>query len=313
MTREKDMESKTSRALPAPEYSQLPEVSSAWGTEAPEAVDVGPDTAKAVPGPYVSSDGNWLPPQYPKPPFQASRSPFPIATDPNSPGHGFSTASTKQDGEGSRKKTILILSILVGVLAAAVVGLATATGLMARRASNAESANPQQAINGTCPTVTTTAATATATTTVVISTTGASDPPAPVVDLSNGCSDRNERISGTTYTTQIFGKVGFIRYCNAQLKEFPIYGMLTLDFEACMDACAAWSSKGPEVLGEDNPNAICGGVRFVPAWTNRTLAWATNARGNCFLHKTPQTVDDLMEPDLKDKVPCHAAILVEKR
>jgi hypothetical protein len=89
--------------------------------------------------------------------------------------------------------------------------------------------------------------------------------------------------------------------------------MLTLDFEACMDACAAWSSRGRDVLGKDNPNAICGGVRFVPAWTNKTVAWATNARGNCFLHKTPQTVEDLKEPDLKNKVPCHAAILVEKR
>jgi hypothetical protein len=180
---------------------------------------------------------------------------------------------------------------------------------MARRASDAENANPQQATNGTCSTVTTTATTTT--TAVVASTSGAS--PVPVVDLSNGCSDKNERISGTTYTTQIFGKVSFIRYCNAQPKEFPIYGMLTLDFEACMDACAAWSSRGRDVLGKDNPNAICGGVRFVPAWTNRTVAWATNARGNCFLHKTPQTVEDLKEPDLKNKVPCHAAILVEKR
>ena len=194
------MESKVPRGPPAPEYSQLPEVSAGFGTEAPEAVDMGLDTPKAAPGTYLSSDGNWIPPQYPKPPLHASRSPFPIPTYLDSPAHGYSARSTQGDGEGSRKKTIVILSILVGILAAAVVGLATATGLMARRASDAESANPpQQAVNGTCPTVTTT--TTTTTTATVVSATGTNSP-APVVDLSNGCSDKNERISGTTYTTQ---------------------------------------------------------------------------------------------------------------
>ncbi|KAH6640178.1 hypothetical protein F5144DRAFT_87683 [Chaetomium tenue] len=307
------METKTPPGPPAPEYSQLPEVSASFGTDAPEAVEMGLDSAKAVTGPYLTLDSNWIPPQYPKPPVQASRSPFPIPTSAyaDSPAHGYSTRSTMGDGEGSRQKTVLILSILVGVLAAAVVGLATATGLMAKRANDAETANlSQNAVDGTFSTVTTTATTTTTATVIAVSGTAS---PVPIIDLSNGCGDKNEKISGTTYTTQIFGKVSYVRYCNAQLKQFPIYGMLTLDFEACMDACAAWSSKGREILGKDNPNAICGGVRFVPAWTNRTLAWATNARGNCFLHKSPQTVDDLQDPDLKDKVPCHAAILVEKR
>ena len=163
---------------------------------------MGLDTMKTAPGLYLPSDGSWIPPQYPNPPLHASRSPFPIPADPNSPAHGFSTHSTRLegDGEGSRKKTIVILSILVGILAAAVVGLATATGLMARRASDAESANlPQQAVDGTCSTITTTATT---TTTATVLSASGTNSPVPVVDLSNGCSDKNERITGTTYTTQ---------------------------------------------------------------------------------------------------------------
>lgn len=199
------MESKSPRGPPAPEYSQLPEVSAAFGTEAPEAVEMGLDSATAVPAPYLPShaDNNWIPPQYPKPPLHASHTPFPISTAAyaDSPAHGFSTRSTMGgDGEAPRRKTVLILSILVGFLAAAVVGLATATGLMARRASDAESVNvAQNAVDGTCSAITTTATTTT--TATVISASGTSSP-IPVVDLSNGCSDKNERISGTTYTTQ---------------------------------------------------------------------------------------------------------------
>jgi hypothetical protein len=88
--------------------------------------------------------------------------------------------------------------------------------------------------------------------------------------------------------------------------------MLTLDFEACMDACAAWSAHGATVLGKDNTNATCGGVRFVPAWTDRAVAYKRNARGNCFLQSAPQSVDSLTKPDLAGDVTCHAAILVEK-
>jgi hypothetical protein len=103
-----------------------------------------------------------------------------------------------------------------------------------------------------------------------------------------------------------------MRHCNFQLHEFPIYGMLTPDFDACMDACAAWSYKGKDILGDKNPNAICGGVRFVPAWTDKTVAYNTNARGNCFLHSAPQKSGDLRKPNLKNGVTSHAAIVIEK-
>jgi hypothetical protein len=92
---------------------------------------------------------------------------------------------------------VLILSILVGILAAAVVGLGAATGLMAKRANDAESANPQAIVGGSsCPLQPTT-------TTVVVSASGTNEPVAvPVGDVSNGCGEENEQISGTTYTTR---------------------------------------------------------------------------------------------------------------
>jgi hypothetical protein len=68
---------------------------------------------------------------------------------------------------------------------------------MAKRANDAESANPQAIVGGSsCPLQPTT-------TTVVVSASGTGEPVAvPVGDVSNGCGEENEQISGTTYTTR---------------------------------------------------------------------------------------------------------------
>ncbi|KAK4148350.1 hypothetical protein C8A00DRAFT_19811, partial [Chaetomidium leptoderma] len=270
-----------SRYTSAPEFSQLPEVSTGSSGDAPEVV-LDQDTAKEARGP----PSPWL---------------FPIHLTP----------SDTQDGPSPRRTTVLILSIIVGVLAAAVVGLAAATGVMAKRANEAQSANAQLAVDGTCPPVTATTTTTTTATAIMTSPDGTSSPIAvEVVDISNGCDDKNQRVTGTTYTTPIFNKITFVKYCHSQPKQFPIYGMISPTFEDCMDACAAWTYRGRSVVGQKNANAVCGGVRFVPAWRNKTVAYHINARGNCFLQAAPQTKQDLETPALSQGVTCHAAVVV---
>jgi hypothetical protein len=75
-----------------------------------------------------------------------------------------------------------------------------------------------------------------------------------------------------------------------------------------MDACAVWSMSCPDNFGF-HTNATCGGVRFVPAWSDRNLAYNHTARGNCFLHASVN-VADLKEPDLLGGVTCHSALVV---
>lgn len=88
-----------------------------------------------------------------------------------------------------------------------------------------------------------------------------------------------------------------------------MFGMLTQDFETCMDTCASWTSKGDDVIGTNEINSKCGGVRFVPAWTDRTEACNKQARGNCFLQGGRQTRDRLQKPDLAEGVTCHAGLV----
>ncbi|KAK4147263.1 uncharacterized protein C8A04DRAFT_34008 [Dichotomopilus funicola] len=338
--------------LQSPEYSHLPEVSSAWtGVQAPEPLSRPPHhphnnihhntgspkeiytTGVAALPPGAGEGGRqtglpWLPPGYNAAVLAAQQQ---AAADGGAggdiPDNGSEKGSRRSGSSNNNKRTIVILSVLVALLAAAVVGLATAAGLLAKRVNEAEAEVAAAAAattggntatsegvcvgasDGTGTGTTGDVATTTVTTTVRATATGTAQG-SPVVDVSNGCSDRDERISGTNYKTQIFHQKTFTRYCNSQPKAFPIYGMLTLDFEACMDACAAWSDH-PEILGPGNTNATCGGVRFVPAWTDRAVAYKSNARGNCFLQAAPQTTKDLMKPDLTDRVTCHAAILVK--
>jgi hypothetical protein len=107
----------------------------------------------------------------------------------------------------------------------------------------------------------------------------------------------------------VFDQVQFVRHCNREPIDFPMFGMLTQDFETCMDACASWTWKGADVIGADKLNSKCGGVRFVPAWTNRTEAYNKQARGNWFLQAGRQTMDKLKKPNLADGVTCHAGLV----
>ncbi|GAB1315382.1 hypothetical protein MFIFM68171_05592 [Madurella fahalii] len=151
-------------------------------------------------------------------------------------------ASASRDEPNPRKTAVRILSILVGVLTVAVVGLAVATGVIAKRAGDAESLNVQLGLAETCPLPTTTTTIATATVTaMVFPPTGQNSPiTVPVDPITTGCAAKDEKISGTTYTTELYGKITFARYCNLETRYFPFYALAAASFEACLDACAAY-------------------------------------------------------------------------
>ncbi|KAF6815451.1 hypothetical protein CSOJ01_03534 [Colletotrichum sojae] len=187
---------------------------------------------------------------------------------------------------------VFLLSVIIAILAAAVIGLAAGTGVGASRANDALerlAAMEASATQGSS-TVTVTATTPSSTATSFAS-------------ISNNCSNEDETTTGQTYTTDFFDKVTFTMHCNTNAPNPPLMSLFTANFNNCMDACAAFSSyeKG------FNGNATCAGVSFIPLWTTRQGAVAGKAPGNCYLKPGPQTQAGLETPNIGTE--CHAAIL----
>lgn len=141
-------------------------------------------------------------------------SPYPAVASPYS-----QQATLDQDPSAKRSKgvlcgcslLVLVLSCIIAILSAAVIGLAAGTGVEANRANDATSRLAALNTSGS-------AATATKTVT-------ASAPTAtPFNKLDGGCSDNPNGVSGTQYTS-------FPRKFNRQERESP---------ELCR------SAKGPE-------------------------------------------------------------------
>ncbi|OHE95735.1 hypothetical protein CORC01_09019 [Colletotrichum orchidophilum] len=189
---------------------------------------------------------------------------------------------------------VFLLSVIIAVLAAAVIGLAAGTGVEASRANNAiqelaaMSASATSGGSAATTTVTVTSASATAT---------------GFAALTNGCSNSDETTTGQTYTTDFFGKKTFTMYCNFNAPNPPLMSLFTANFNNCMDACAAFTNYEPGFEG----NATCTGVSFIPLWTTRSGAVEGNAPGNCYLKPGKQTKAGLETPNIGTE--CHAAIM----
>jgi hypothetical protein len=76
--------------------------------------------------------------------------------------------------------------------------------------------------------------------------------------------------------------------------------------DSCIDACSSYSMYTPRFFGSSH-NTTCGGVSFVPLWTDKAIAQNGTAPGNCYLKPTPQNVAGLNLPTIGTE--CHAAIL----
>ncbi|KAK0726294.1 hypothetical protein B0T21DRAFT_385596 [Apiosordaria backusii] len=243
--------------------------------------------------------------------------------------------SSSTPSAGPNRK-VTILSVLVGILAVAVVALAAATGLMAKRAGDKDvqiasmNAQLQSAGVDSSPSSEGSGGAAaaekeTATVTVIApaatgtGSSGSGSPPSTsaflVGDVSNGCNAKGEKITGTDYTTKLYGKVTFRRYCNQKTISDPIYAMHTPDFETCLEACASWSQALPYVFADvsdkNRVNVTCSAVNFVPKWTDKNESARKQARGNCYLKSGEQTEEKSLRASGSDPVG-HTAIVIKQ-
>ncbi|KAL6407278.1 hypothetical protein AUP68_10107 [Ilyonectria robusta] len=204
----------------------------------------------------------------------------------------YQPAPSSAGGKGGKRFTcgcslvVLILSIIIAVLSAAVIGLAAGTGIAT---SNYNNANQKlEALSSSYASImTVTASSAPAT-------------PTSYSDITNGCSDTDETTTGQTYTSQFFNNATYTMYCNRDAANAPLFSLFTGNFDGCMEACTAWNN-----FNSTNANT-CRAVSFIPLWTNITVARNGNAAGDCFLKPKPQRKADLTTPNIGTE--CHAAI-----
>ncbi|KAI0847511.1 hypothetical protein F5Y00DRAFT_241012 [Daldinia vernicosa] len=188
---------------------------------------------------------------------------------------------------------VFILSIIIALLSTAVIGLAAGTGVEASRANDAEAR--LAALSASPATVTVTAPGPTATDSSAI---------------DKGCSTNSAGVTGTTYESQFFNNPTFKIYCNSDAPNNPLSSLFVGNFDDCIDACASYSFYIPSDFASNSTsgNATCAGVSFIPAWTNRTVAFDGDAPGNCYLKPGPQNQTALNNPNIGGSA-VHAAIL----
>lgn len=109
-------------------------------------------------------------------------------------------------------------------------------------------------------------------------------------------------------TSTVLGNTNFTIYCNRDAPGDPFMSLFTANMYTCIDACSAYSIYTPKFFGSGK-NTTCGGISFIPLWTNLTAAKDGTAPGNCYLKPTPQNVTGLNIPNIGTE--CHAAILTE--
>ncbi|KAM0283087.1 hypothetical protein ACHAQH_002690 [Verticillium albo-atrum] len=133
--------------------------------------------------------------------------------------------------------------------------------------------------------------------------------------LTLGCSDEDEKTSGTEYTTHwtVADKVSFTMFCNFNAPPLaPLLALAVPDFDRCMDACAMYTRyiKGTFESESDSVNATCTAISFVPGWTSKEAAANANVEGNCYLKSGPQRRSAL-EPVKPGIGETHAALLAD--
>ncbi|KAI5868380.1 hypothetical protein GGS23DRAFT_545190 [Durotheca rogersii] len=187
---------------------------------------------------------------------------------------------------------VLILSVIIAILSAAVIGLAAGTGVEASRANDAEARLAEMVASP-----------------VTLTVTAPSPSPTGFSAIDKGCSTNSAGVTRTKYRSQFFNTPTFTIYCNSDAPNPPLQSLFVANFDDCIDACASYSFYIPS----DFPNATalnttCVGLSFIPAWTNRDFAFDGNAPGNCYLKPGPQNETALRTPNIGGSA-VHAAIL----
>lgn len=187
---------------------------------------------------------------------------------------------------------VFLLSIIIALLSAAVVGLSAGTGVAASQYHDANA--KLEALHASYSSVL-----ATATSSGDAASASSSSTPNSFSSIDNGCSDENENTTGTTYQSDFFDKEAFTMYCNKDASGL-MFSLFASDFNNCMSACTAWNHY-------NSTKGDCGGVSYIPLWSDMAIALEGQAPGDCYLKPKPQTKDDLKEPNVGTE--CHAAIL----
>jgi hypothetical protein len=124
--------------------------------------------------------------------------------------------------------------------------------------------------------------------------------------VTNGCSDKDEKTTGTRFVSKFHERPSFTMFCNSDTQNGPLTAVFTGTFDTCMEACGSWNNY-INFNNFTSPN--CNGVTFVPGWLNLTRATADRASGSCFL-KAGLNRTTLVPPVSEMEV--HSALLEEK-
>lgn len=109
----------------------------------------------------------------------------------------------------------------------------------------------------------------------------------------------------TDVLATVYGNATFTVQCNKDALGAPLLSIFVPDLDACMDSCAAYTSSISAHFGGNSSNSTCGGVSFIPLWTNKTIALAGGAPGNCYLK--PTQTGSPSTPNIGTE--CHAGLL----
>ncbi|KAI1379523.1 hypothetical protein F4677DRAFT_335347 [Hypoxylon crocopeplum] len=282
-----------------PRYDEAPELAPHNFPEVhhppsvPEVASWGQPTPATPIKPEESTNASTIHPRY-TPLNSSTASPYPY--DHQSGYGAVPPVPPSEQGRASKRilgctVLVFILSLIIAILSAAVIGLAAGTGVEASRANDAEARLAAMSTSGAPPaTVTVTA-------------------PASTPTIDKGCSTNSAEVTGETYLSQFFNTPTYRIYCNSDAPNDPLSSLFVGNFDDCMDACASYSFYIPSDFSSNSTsnNATCAGVSFIPAWTNRTFAFNGGAPGNCYLKPGPQNQSALNNPSAG--TPVHAAIL----
>ncbi|KAF7559409.1 hypothetical protein G7046_g4731 [Stylonectria norvegica] len=277
----------------APTYDDTPEV--AMNQSLPEVYN-----------PPRQSDAAWSPQQSSVAPTYTSTAPGKhdnSATPAAAYGNDSTVSEKKRKGSiCGCSLLVLVLAIIIAVLSAAVIGLAAGTGVAT---SNYNDANSKlEALRASFSSATAqpsaTDATATSSGTQTATSSSATSTSTSYSNITNGCSDTNEKVTGDTYNPAFFDKPTFTMYCNHDTPNPALFSLFAPDFNGCMDACAAWNSY-------NTSKANCEAVSFIPLWSIVAFAVAGGAPGDCYLKPGPQSKSKLTDPNIGTEV--HAALL----
>ncbi|KAM0480448.1 hypothetical protein ACHAPX_004279 [Trichoderma viride] len=180
---------------------------------------------------------------------------------------------------------ILLLSIVIAILSAAVIGLAAGTGVAASNYNDAKAHVRQLSAS---------LAAAQARGTPTSSSGGSSKTSAPTDwnSITNGCSDNPGDVNGTRYTSQSFDNTNFTMYCDKDTHSLsPVFSLFANTFQGCMDACAGWNHY-------NTTKGKCVGVSFIPEWSVLATALTGGAPGDCYLKPSPLSTHNLTDPNI---------------